>query len=240
MNGEKPGNFPQTRWSLVLAAGDAENPRTRLALSDLCEAYWEPLYAFLRRKGNDPDRASDLVQGFFARFLAGNYLSRADAEKGKFRTYLLSSLTHHLINEKERERAQKRGGGEAPLSLDVEGAEQRYLDEPAQHLTPERLYERTWVLGQLDRVVDRLKEEYASSGRGAVFDAIAVYLTPAGGPSYADTARDAGMNESAVKVAVHRLRKRYREALREEIASTVETETEIDGEIAYLLSVLAD
>jgi RNA polymerase sigma factor (sigma-70 family) len=232
--------FAATRWTLVLAAARGNvTPRAAEAMAELCRVYWYPLYAYVRRRGHDNHEAEDLTQEFFLRLLAKNYLADADREKGKFRAFLLASLKHFLANEWDRSQAKKRGGGQTVLPISTVDAESRYRLEPWHDLTPERLFERQWALTVLDQVLSRLRTEFSSEGKQAVFDKLKTFLTggrESGG--YAQVAADLEMTEGAVKTAVHRLRRRYRRLLRDEIAQTVAGPEEVDGEIEYLLSCL--
>ena len=233
--------FAATRWTLVLAAARGEpSPRAAEAMSELCGVYWYPLYAYVRRRGHESHEAEDLTQEFFLRLLAKNCLAGVDREKGKFRAFLLASLKHFLANEWDRAQAKKRGGGQVVIPLDASNAETRYRLEPAHNLTPERLFERQWAITVLERVLARLKAESLTlSGGPAVFDTLKQFLTGSGAAaSYGQVAAQLGMTVGAVKVAVHRLRRRYRQLLREEIAQTVAGPEEIDEEIRYLLSCL--
>lgn len=225
---------------MVLTAGHGSSPQAGRALEELCRAYWYPLYAYVRRRGHTPQEAEDLTQEFFARLLAKNYLADVDREKGKFRSFLLASLKHFLANEWDRARAAKRGGGQPHLSLDTQTAETRYRSEPADGLTPEKLLERQWALALLDHVLARLQAEFVTDGKEKQFDELKVWLTEGkGASSYAAVAATLGTTEGAAKVAVHRLRRRYRELLREEISHTVATPEEIDEEIRHLFAAFA-
>jgi RNA polymerase sigma-70 factor (ECF subfamily) len=238
MPDEKPagrGHFATTRWSLVLAAGRRSNTRSTDALASLCETYWYPVYAFIRRQGHDADAARDLTQEFFARVLEKNYFGAADPARGRFRAFLLASTRHFLSNERDRARALKRGGATPPLSLDVETAEGTYQLEGRDDLTPEKLFDARWATLLLDRALSRLREGYAASGKSATFDRLKGFLTgDAGDMTYSEAARALGSTEAAVKVAVHRLRRRFREALIEEIAETVASPADIDAELRHL------
>ena len=233
--------FATTHWSVILAAGDASSPRAQAALEALCRAYWYPLYAYVRRKGHDADDAQDLTQEFFARLLARNYLSVADRNKGKFRSFLLGSLEHFLAREWTKAHAQKRGGGQAVLSLDETDAENRYLLEPAHELTAEKIFDRRWATTLLDQAMSRLREECVANHKGDLFGKVESFLSgEKGEASYADVAAALKMSEGAIKVAVHRLRQRYGELVRAEIAQTVASPKEVDEELQYLFSVLRD
>ena len=228
--------FATTHWSMVVSAGQGHAPEAGRSLAVLCENYWFPLYAFVRRAGHSPDDAQDLTQEFFARLLDKHFLAAADREKGKFRTFLLTAMKRFLANEYDRVRARKRGGGRTIVPL--EGLEARYGREPADAVTPERIFEREWALSLLDQVLRRLQNEMTADGKAALFDALKGHLTGRQPAGYAATAARLGMSEGAVKVAAHRLRRRYRELLREEIAQTVTSPEEIEEEIRDLFTCL--
>ena len=231
--------FPTTLWGRVAAACDGGAPGTGEALAELCDAYWYPLYAFIRRKGNDPERALDLTQAYFVRLLEKNTLVAADPVRGRFRSFLMADCSHFLAHEHERDAALRRGGGRAAPSVDARDAEGRYRLEPTHDQTPERLFERDWALALLEGVLAGLRREYERSGRGAAFEALKGVLT--GGPRavpQAELARRLGTTEAAVQVAVHRLRARYREAVRAAIAATLVDGDEVDDELADLFAAL--
>jgi RNA polymerase sigma factor (sigma-70 family) len=230
-------DFPTTRWTLVVAAADPQRKEARSALASLCESYWYPLYAYVRRRGYLPDLAQDLTQAFFIRVLEGRYLDRADPDKGRFRAFILTSLKFFLADEGDRERAEKRGGG-AVLSLEFPTGEERYQREPAHDETPERVFERRWALSVLDRVVERLRNEFVQHGRPEHFDRLKVFLLGQSDAPYSILAREMNTSEGALKVAIHRLRKRYRELFRQEIADTVADPAEVESEIRHLAAVL--
>jgi RNA polymerase sigma-70 factor (ECF subfamily) len=231
--------FATTRWSLVAAAREGGSPPARAALAELCRAYWYPVYAFVRRQGNGHDTAQDLTQEFFARLLEKDALAAVDPARGRFRSFLLASCRNFLANCRDHDHALKRGGGRPTLPLDFGDADGRYGREPAHADTPERLFERRWALALLDRVLGRLSDEYAASGKAALFQRLRPYLTgDASGDPYAAAATDLGTNEGAVKVAVHRLRQRYRDTLRDEIAQTLADPAEVDDEIRALFAAL--
>ena len=232
-----PYQFPTTRWTLVVAAGDPHEKEARSALVSLCENYWYPLYAYLRRRGHPADQAQDLTQGFFIRMLEGRYLDRADPEKGRFRSFLLSSLKFFVADEEDRDRAHKRGGG-ALVPLEFSSGEERYRREPAHDETPERIFERRWALSVLDRVVEKLRNEFVQHGRPEHFERLKVFLLGQSDAPYAALAREMNTSEGALKVAIHRLRKRYRELFRQEIADTVADPAEVESELRYLVVVL--
>jgi RNA polymerase sigma-70 factor (ECF subfamily) len=230
--------FATTHWTLVLAAKDCEAPQAREALAALCTAYWYPLYAFIRRQGHDAHAAQDLTQEFFMRLLEPGFLGTVDRAKGKFRSFLLACCKHFLANERDRARALKRGGGRWPAALDFAAAESRYALERASALSPERLFERRWASTLLDQVLVRLRDEFATAGKEKYFNRLKTYLAgDRSGGTYEEFGAEFGMSEGAVKVAVHRLRGRYRELLREEIARTVDAD-QIEAEIRDLFAVL--
>ena len=232
-------SFPTTRWGRVVAAGDREASEASEALAEFCDAYWYPLYAFIRRKGHGPDDARDLTQGYFARLLERRPFAAADPSRGRFRSFLLADCRHFLAHEHERAAALRRGGGRPVLSIDARDAEGRYLLEPAADQPPERRFERDWALALLAAVLAGLRREYEDSGRGPTFEAIKGVLTDGRLPAaQAEIARRLGTTESAVQVAAHRLRRRYREAIRAAIAATVADEAEVDDELHALFAAL--
>jgi len=220
----------------VIAAARGPDPdAARAALSTLCEAYWYPLYAFIRRWGADPDAARDLTQAFFASLLERGDIEQVRPERGRFRTFLLASAKHFLLNEAVRSRAAKRGGGVAPLPLAFDEAEGRYQFEPVDLTTPETLYERRWALTVVERVVAAVQAKWQETGRGTEFDVLKASLLGEGPPGgYAAAAETLGTSEGAVKVAVHRLRKAFRTELRAAIAETVSDPADVDEELKYL------
>jgi DNA-directed RNA polymerase specialized sigma24 family protein len=232
--------FAATQWTVVLAAARSNvSPSAAKAMAELCCTYWYPLYAYVRRRGVDAHEAEDLAQEFFTRLLAKDFFKGVNREKGKFRAFLLASMKHFLANEWDRSQAKKRGGGQIMLSLDTLAAGSRYNLEPTHNLTPEKLFERQWAITVLDRVLARLQAEMSSGGKQAMYDHLKKLLTAdRQSIRYAQLAAELDMTEGALKVAVHRLRHRYRELLRAEIAQTVATSEEIDDEIHYLLSCL--
>jgi RNA polymerase sigma-70 factor (ECF subfamily) len=235
-----PRCFATTRWSLIVAARNGETVEAQQALAALCRAYWYPLYAYIRQQGHSPDEAQDLTQEFFARFLEKDCLDVVDPDKGTFRSFLLAACRHFLANQRDRERAQKRGGSHTTLSLDLGDAEARFGSEPAHTLTAEKLFERRWALALLQEVLGRLREEYATRGKEALFERLRGFLAGERQPGgHTGAARELGLTEGAVKVSVHRLRQRYRELLREEIGRTVHDLEAIDDEIRALFEALA-
>ena len=233
------GRFATTHWSVVMAAGRPKSASYQQALETLCKTYWFPLYAYLRRHGCDSNQAEDYTQAFFAGLLAKGGLRLADPKRGKFRSFLLASLKHFLSNERARARAKKRGGGRKVLSLDIQNAESQYALEPRDELSPEKLFERSWALTVLDRTMARLQAEAISTNKQKLFDHLKVYLTAEkSSVPYRDAAAELDIAEGAVRVAVHRLRRRYRELLRDEIAQTVTSDDQIDEEIRDLFAAL--
>jgi RNA polymerase sigma-70 factor (ECF subfamily) len=231
--------FVTTHWSVVLAAGRSDTTRAQAALARLCETYWYPLYAYLRRRGFSPEDSQDLTQEFLARLLAHNWVGDADRTKGRFRTFLLTALNRFLANEWDRAHTQKRGGDRAHVPLDTALAERRYQTEPASAASADQLYDRQWAMTLLDRALTRLSAEQEESGKAAEFAVLGPVLTAErGGIPYPTLARKLGVSETAARMAVHRLRKRFRDVFREEIAQTVAPE-EVEEEIRYLLAGLA-
>src|SRR5271157_6097129 len=214
--------FPTTRWTLVIAAGDPHRKEARSALVSLCENYWYPLYAYLRRRGYAADQAQDLTQEFFIRVLEGRYLDRADPEKGRFRSFILTSLKFFVADEEDRHRARKRGGG-LVVTLQFSSGEERYQREPAHDETPERIFERRWALEVLDRVVEKLRNEFAHHGHLEHFERLKAFLLGQSDAPYAALAQEMKTSEGALKVAIHRLRKRYRELRSEEHTSELQS-----------------
>jgi len=228
--------FKTTHWSVVLSAGHDSESVARQALESLCLAYWFPLYAYVRRQGHSPEDAQDLTQAFFERFLERGYFSHANRERGRFRTFLLSSLKHFLTEEWRRVNRQKRGGGREFVPFAPDDAENRYSAEPRNELAPDLLYDRRWAEAMLERVLARLRKDYDSTGRTEIYSQLQQFLWGRQAEiSYADMAAKLGINEGAVKVAVHRLRGRFRDLLREEVANTVETPDQIEEELRHLL-----
>ncbi len=220
---------------MIAAARGPDSEAARAALSTLCEAYWYPLYAFIRRWGADPDAARDLTQAFFMSLLERGDIEQVRPERGRFRTFLLASAKHFLLNEAARSRAAKRGGGVAPLPLAFDEAEGRYQFEPADVTTPETLYERRWALTVVERVIAAVQAKWQRAGRAAEFDVLKASLLGEGPPGgYAAAAQTLASTEGAVKVAVHRLRKAFRTELRRAIAETVSDPVDVDEELKYL------
>jgi RNA polymerase sigma-70 factor (ECF subfamily) len=232
--------FVTTHWSVVLAARDTASPEADTALAELCRTYWYPLYAFVRRKGHGPHDAQDLTQAFFARLLEKNYVAQADRERGRFRTYLLAALTHFLADEWDKARRLKRGGDREIISFDAALAEERYRLEPIDQLDAAKLYERRWITTLFDQVLARLEQEFRDSGKTELFDGLKSSLIAGDSPlSYAELGTQLGLKEDAVKQAVHRMRRRYRELFREEIAQTVAGPGEVEDELKHIFAVLS-
>jgi len=232
--------FATTRWTVVLAAGRRDAPEAEAALEELCRTYWYPLYVFVRRQSQTREEAEDLTQAFFARLLEKNYLEGLRSEKGKFRAFLLAALKHFLANEWDRAKRKKRGGDATVLSLDWQDADTRYQIEPADNLSPDKLYDRLWAVTLLDRVISRLREENAAEGKSKLFDELSPFLMI--GKSaipYAQAAGALGLSEPAARVAVHRLRRRYRELLRDEIVQTLSSPEQVDEEIRALFAAFS-
>jgi RNA polymerase sigma factor (sigma-70 family) len=232
--------FEPTRWTIVLSARAKDSPEAGAALETLCGAYWHPLYAFARRQGRSPHDAQDLTQAFFVRLLQKDFLDAVAPEKGRFRSFLLVAFKRFLANERERDQAQKRGGGQTAISLDAESAESLYQRELLDEASAEKIYERRWALTLLDRTLARLREEFVAAGKTTEFDRLKIFLTaPKGEASYAQVATALGLSPGAARVAAHRLRRRFRDVFREEIAHTVTEPGEIDDEVRHLFAVLA-
>ena len=242
MNESRPSSpaFATTHWSAVVAAGRSRTTSGKDSLARLCRVYWYPLYAFVRRRGHTADEAQDLTQEFFARLIEKNWVADADQSKGRFRTFLLTAMTHFLADEWDKARALKRGGGVPVLTLDAGDAQVRYAREPAETDTPERSFERGWAMTVLDEVVRRLRDEYEYAGRKQWFEALHPCLIgDRTAQPYAALASRLGVSEGTIKSAVHRLRQRYRQLLRDEIAATVDTAEAVEEELRYLAAVLA-
>lgn len=237
-NEANSGRFPSTHWSLIVRAGSPGSPQAHSALAELCAAYWYPIYAFIRRQGNGPDQALDLTQSYFARLLEKRLIAAADRHKGRFRAFLRTDCRHFLIDQHRRTTA--RGLGRPMISIDARTAEDRYRFEPVDSLTPDRLFDRAWALTLLDHVIDLLAREYAARGNGGLFDRLKVVLTQGKrSVPVAAIAAQLDMTESAVYVAAHRLRKRYREILEEQIAATLDDPSGLEDEIRSLFEAIA-
>lgn len=237
LDADSPQHFPETRWSIVLAAQGGQGER---ALDDLCRAYWYPIYAYLRRTGAGPQDAEDLTQGFFSDFLAERSLEGVVRERGRFRSYLLGALKHHAADEWRKKSALKRGGGVTVVSIDQMLAEERLANEPAHEASPDLLYDQSWAYAVLNGTVARLREYYAGLGKAALFAEIEGCISwDRSDRSYPEIAARLGLKEPALRFAVHQYRKRYQTVLRQQILDTVATPEDAEGEIAYLCEVLA-
>jgi RNA polymerase sigma factor (sigma-70 family) len=239
--GAARGIFATTHWTAVLAAGRGSSPQADVALEELCRSYWYPLYAFVRRQGHSREDAEDLTQGFFARLLEKNYLEGVSSDRGKFRSFLLMAFKRFVANEWDHANRQKRGGGAMPLSLDWQDADQRYQIIPVDALSPDKLYDRAWAVTVLEQVITRLRDESAAEGRTRQYEQLKAFLMV--GKSdipYAQAAAALELTEGAVRVAVHRLRQRYRELLRKEIAQTLSDPAQINEEMQALFSALSE
>jgi RNA polymerase sigma factor (sigma-70 family) len=231
-----PGDiFATTHWTVVLAAGKRQTPQSDRALEELCRTYWFPLYAYVRRRGHNKEDAEDSVQEFFARFLAKNYLAGLSAERGRFRAFLLASLKHFLINEWKKSQRLKRGGGGKILSLDWQTADTKFQVAATNDPSPDKAFDREWALALLAKVIGRLQTECEAEGKSKLFEQLKIFLTAGKGAlSHADAAKNLRMDETTVRVAVHRLRKRYRILLREEISQTLADAADVDEEMRAL------
>jgi RNA polymerase sigma factor (sigma-70 family) len=231
-----PGDiFATTHWTVVLAAGQRHTPQSDGALEELCRSYWFPLYAYVRRRGHTKEDAEDLTQAFFARFLEKNYLADLSAERGRFRAFLLASLKHFLANEWDKAQAQKRGGGVTPLSLDWQTADTKFQVAVTNEPSPDKAFDREWALALLAKVIERMQQECAADGKTKLFEQLKMFLMAGKGETaQSEVARTLGMEEGAVRAAVHRLRKRYRVLLRDEIAQTLMDESQVDEEMRAL------
>ena len=235
-----PRLFATTHWSVVLAAAQTDAPQAGEALETLCRTYWYPLYAYVRRRGHSPEDSQDLTQGFFAHLLRQDFLCGVGPEKGRFRSFLLACLNNFLSDERDRTQAAKRGRGQPLISLDSDEAERRYRQGPADEQTPEIAYERRWAATLLEHAQTRLAGEYAASGKTDLLHRLREFpLGERGESSFRDCAVRLGLSESALKSAVHRMRLRYRELVREEVARTVSDPAEVEAEIRYLMTVVS-
>jgi RNA polymerase sigma-70 factor (ECF subfamily) len=235
-----PRQFNTTHWSVVLLAGSELSPQSAEALEKLCQTYWPPLYSFIRRQGHSQEDAQDLTQKFFARILEKRDLEAVDPRKGKFRTFLLTALTHFLANERDYAKAAKRGGGKTVVSLDELRSEQAYRAEPVSELSPDKLFDRRWAMTVLDQALTALKRELEEAGKGSHFEQLKPFLTeePAEG-HYAAIGERLGASRETVAVTVHRLRRRYHELVRAEVAQTVASPRELEDELRHLFAALS-
>ena len=235
----RSGQFTATHWSVVAVAGGSDLTRAADALEKLCRVYWYPLYAYVRRQGNSPEDAEDLTQQFFCRLLEKNYLAKADRDRGKFRTFLIHSLDNFLINEWKRAARLKRGGGLTILSFDAHEAEERYAGEQIAEGNPATAYERQWAVTLIDQVLSILRSEYDGE-KVRLFESLKIFIWGDTNPvSYAEIGHSLNLTEGSVKVAVHRLRKRFREVLRAEVAQTVARPEDVDEELRHLIAMLS-
>jgi RNA polymerase sigma-70 factor (ECF subfamily) len=236
-----PGDiFATTHWTVVLAAGKHHTPQSDGALEELCRTYWFPLYAYVRRRGHSKEDAEDSVQAFFARFLAKNYLAGLNAERGRFRAFLLASLKHFLINEWKKSQRLKRGGGEKNLSLDWQTADTKFQVAAVNEPSPDKAFDREWAVALLAKVIERLQKECEADGKAKQFGQLKIFLTAGKGETaQAEVAKKLGMDESTTRVAIHRLRKRYRELLRDEIAQTLADAVDMDEEMRALFGAFS-
>jgi len=232
-------DFDTTQWSLVIAAGESDSAASREALETLCETYWYPLYVYVRRRGHAEDDARDLTQGFFVKLLEKNWVGAADRARGKFRTFMLTALKHYMLDEWDRQRAQKRGGGKLPLSLDFDTAEGGFKLEVPDERTPEAVFDACWADTVLLRARERLRREVLEPGKEDRFERLEGFVTGEGREvPYQEVAAEFGMSESAVKVAVYRMRRHFGEVLRAEVAETVQDPAEVEPELKHLLGLL--
>ncbi len=232
--------FPTTHWSAVMTARDKSSAQAQEALAELCRRYWYPLYAYIRRRGNNPNEAEDLTQGFFERLLEKDYIGDITPGMGRFRSFLLTAVKHFLANEWDRTQTRKRGGGQTILSLDDQEAERHYQFESVDDITPEMLFEKRWALNVLDRVLARLRVEFVAGEKAELFDHLKTFLMgDSAGVSHGEIAARTGLKEGTVRVAVHRLRHRYGELLRAEIADTVHDPAEVEDEVRHLIAIVA-
>jgi len=232
--------FPKTRWTLVQSFKEPGNPQSDQALEELCRIYWQPVYGYIRRRGNAPADAEDLTQGFFAELFHRDSLRSVAAEKGKLRTFLLTAVTRHMASVHERDCARKRGGGQKPLPLDCGLAEEGFIPDPGHAVTPDLEFERQWTVRLLDQALGQTRKRETAEGRGALFEELKGMISlDRATDRYAAIAQRLGMSEDAVKVAAHRLRGRFRECLRQCVAETVSSEAEIDEEIRHLMRCFA-
>jgi RNA polymerase sigma-70 factor (ECF subfamily) len=241
MSAATPGNaeFPSTQWSLIAAAAATKDEQSAAALADLCSRYWYPVYAFIRRRGARAEDAADLTQEFFATLLEKDYLEDVDPLRGRFRSFLLIAVARFVSKQRDKAAAQKRGGGRQILSLDLQEGERRYTREPIHDWTPERVFDRKWAVTVLDQTLASLREEHDATGKGEQFERLKVYLTgDAGALPLAQLAEQLGTTEGAVKVAIHRLRQKYRDRLRKLVAQTVAKPDDVEDELRQLLAAL--
>lgn len=240
MPGTPTSAFHTTSWTLVQAAAVNPTAESSRALAMLCQTYWQPVYAFIRRNGHDRDQAQDLAQGFFTLLLEKNYLGDANRQRGRFRSFLMTSVKNFLANEWDRANALKRGGGQVPVSIDLVEAERWYMPAAAKKASPESMFERRWALSLLEHVLAKLRAEYASAGKADQFESLSTFLNQESDEArYRELAGSMGLSAGALRMLVHRMRRKYRRLLREEIAQTVSSPEETDDELRFLLSTLS-
>ena len=232
--------FATTSWTVVLQAAAEDSQAKSEALATLCEAYWYPLYVFVRRLGNSAGEAEELTQSFFAELLDKSKLAKTDPSRGRFRTFLLTSLQNFLRNQNRQQRAIKRGGQQTILSIDYAAAESQYSIEPSHEQTPQKAFDRDWALALLNQVLNSLAQQYADAGKSELFEALKSHLVGTGGTPYSTLAQRLDMKAGAIKVAMHRLRERYGQMLRLQIAKTIEKPSDVDEELRYLFQVLSE
>jgi RNA polymerase sigma-70 factor (ECF subfamily) len=233
--------FHTTSWTLVRAAARAADSDSRTALAALCQKYWQPVYLFVQRRGFDPEQAKDLTQGFFTLLIEKNYLADSDPEKGSFRAFLLTAVKHFLANEWDRTHALKRGGGQIPVSIDLVSAQEWTPPSTVEHLTPEKLFERRWALSVVEHAMATLRAEYSEAGKEREFDQLSQHLNrDIEAASYESLASQRGVSAGALRMAVHRMRQRYRRIVREEVAQTVSNPEDVEAELRFLLSALSE
>ena len=231
--------FNTTHWSVVVAAGEEGSEQAALALSKLCQTYWFPVYAFIRKRGHSPEQSQDFTQEFFAVFLEKNYVTKAARDRGRFRAFLMSSVQNFLHNQYDKAQTQKRGGGQKLLSLDYDKAEERYRIEPVEESDPATIFEQQWAATLLDEALNRLRDEFGAEGRVGLFENLEAHLWgDVESIPYADLAQKSGLTEGNIKKIAHRMRQRCRELLREEIAQTVAMPGEVDDEIQHLMRIV--
>jgi RNA polymerase sigma-70 factor (ECF subfamily) len=230
--------FQTTRWTLVLAVREGQSADAQAALSTLCETYWYPVYAFIRRTGKSGEEAKDLTQAFFTRVLEKDYFGQARQERGRFRSFLLSSVRHFLSNQRDWDQAQKRGGGQTHLALEFDDGERTYQIEPVDPTTPEKLYERRWALASIESALTRVKKKYDEGKKAELFMRLRPFLTGDEPQSYAELAASVGVSEGSLRVAVHRMRQQFAATLREIIADTVDGPDEVDEELRELMKAV--
>ncbi len=233
------GKFPSTRWTLLLAAGSQDQQQSRDALETLCATYWYPVYVYIRSQGHSREESQDFTQDFFTGILSRQYFDLANPERGRFRSFLLSSVKFFLADQARASRAQKRGGGTDPLPFEIVVDEESYLREASHNETPSRIFDRRWAQALLDRVISRLRDDFSSHGRLEHFDRLKIFLLGQSDIPYAELATQLSTTEGALKVSISRLRKRYRDLIRAEIADTVADPSEVESELRYLFDALS-